>query len=74
MADDNGQEPERISALIPVSLMQALTTGMLRSLREWHDEQGLDMMDVDKCFLAMIASVEVTMGLINDEAPHMTLQ
>lgn len=74
MADDDGQESDGDSVLIPLSLIHALTFGMLHALDEWHEARGIEEPDMDRCFVAMIASVEAAMERLGQDVPHPTIQ
>lgn len=74
MADDSGEESEFSTVLIPLSLIRALSAGLLTALEEWQEERGIEQMDVDRCAVAMIASVEAAMEVVSYKAPKATIQ
>jgi hypothetical protein len=60
--------------LIPLSLIQALSVGLLRALDEWQEERGIDEMDPSRCFVAMAAAVNSAMECLSGENEGVTLQ
>lgn len=74
MEDDDGNWAGRDSVLIPLSLIQALSVGLLRALDEWQEERGIDEMDANRCFVAMAAAVNAAMDCLSDENEGGTLQ
>ena len=74
MEDDNGDESGSESVLIPLSLVHALSEGLLRALDEWQEERGMDGIHADRCFVAMAAAVSTAMERLTNENEGMTLQ
>ena len=74
MEDDNGDESGSESVLIPLSLIQALSVGLLKALDEWQEERGIEEMTDIRCFLAMGAAVEFAMVCLTGEYKGVTLQ
>jgi hypothetical protein len=74
MEDDDGNEPELDAVLIPLSLIQALSVGLLRALDEWQEERGIEEMEASRCFVAMAAAVNAAMDCLSGENEGMTLQ
>lgn len=70
MEDDDGFE----SVIVPVSLIHKLSFEMVCALEEWHAERGIDEVDVNKCFIAMMAAVDATMERMTNAAQEHTLQ
>lgn len=64
MEDDTGGRSDSGTVLIPLSLIQALQVGLLKALDEWQEERGIDEMEADRCFVAMVAAVESTMEFL----------
>ena len=74
MEDDDGNWAGRDSVLIPLSLIQALSVGLLRALDEWQEERGIEEMEASRCFVAMAAAVNAAMDCLSGENEGMTLQ
>jgi hypothetical protein len=74
MEDDDGNEPELDAVLIPLSLIKALSDGLLRSLDEWQEERGIEEMEASRCFVAMAAAVNAAMDCLSGETEGVTLQ
>jgi hypothetical protein len=60
--------------LIPLSLIHALSVGLLRALDEWQEERGIEEMDADKCVVAMAAAVSAAMEMLTSENEGFTIQ
>lgn len=74
MENNDRNKPECESVTIPLSLIRAMTVGIIEALADWHEERKIVDYDTDKCFLAMIASVEAAMEAIGAEGHNMTIQ
>ena len=74
MEDDDGNEPELDAVLIPLSLIQALSVGLLRALDEWQEERGIEEIEASRCFVAMAAAVNAAMDCLSGENEGMTIQ
>lgn len=74
MEDDDGNEPRSESVLIPLSLIHALSVGLLRALDEWQEERGIEEMDAERCVVAMAAAVNAAMESLTSDNEGMTLQ
>lgn len=74
MEDDDGNWAGRDSVLIPLSLIQALSVGLLRALDEWQEERGVEEIEASRCFVAMAAAVNAAMDCLSDENEGGTLQ
>ena len=74
MEDDDGNWAGRDSVLIPLSLIQALSVGLLRALDEWQEERGIDEIEASRCFVAMAAAVNAAMDCLSAENEGGTLQ
>jgi hypothetical protein len=74
MEDDDGNWAGRDSVLIPLSLIQALSVGLLRALDEWQEERGIEEIEASRCFVAMAAAVNAAMDCLSDENEGGTLQ
>lgn len=74
MEDDDGDWAGRESILIPLSLIQALSDGLLRALDEWQEERGIDGIDADRCLVAMAAAVSAAMESLTNANERMTIQ
>jgi hypothetical protein len=74
MEDDDGDWTGRESVLIPLSLIQALSVGLLRALDEWQEERGIEEMDADRCVVAMAAAVSAAMESLTSANEGMTIQ
>ena len=60
--------------MIPLSLIKALSDGLLRSLDEWQEERGIEEMEASRCFVAMAAAVNAAMDCLSGETEGVTLQ
>lgn len=74
MEDDGGEDAEFRSVIVPISLIHALTFEMLHVIDEWHGDRGIIELDSNKCFVAMMASVEAAMETLHNESGRATLQ
>jgi hypothetical protein len=74
MEDDKWNGSERDAVLIPLSLIHALSVGLLRALDEWQEERGIEEMDADRCVVAMAAAVSAAMEMLTGENEGMTIQ
>jgi hypothetical protein len=74
MEDDGGEDSEYHAVVVPISLIHALTFEMLHVIDEWHEDRGIVELDGNKCFVAMMASVEAAMEALNNESGKATLQ
>lgn len=74
MEDDDGEDTEISAVIVPVSLIHALTFEMLHTIDEWHEDRGIDEVDLNKCFVAMMASVEAAMERLSNSSGQETLQ
>jgi len=74
MEDDDGDWAGRESVLIPLSLIHALSVGLLRALDEWQEERGIDEMDASRCFVAMAAAVNSAMECLTSDNEGVTIQ
>jgi hypothetical protein len=74
MEDDDGDWAGRESVLIPLSLIQALSDGLLRALDEWQEERGIDGIHADRCLVAMAAAVSAAMESLTIMNEGVTLQ
>jgi hypothetical protein len=74
MEDDDGNWAGRDSVLIPLSLIQALSVGLLRALDEWQEERGIEEIEASRCFVAMAAAVNAAMDCLSAENEGGTLQ
>jgi hypothetical protein len=74
MEDGNGESKEFHSVIVPISLIHALTFEMLHVIDEWHEDRGIIELDGDKCFVAMMASVEAAMEALHNESGKATIQ
>ena len=74
MEDDDGDWAGSESVLIPLSLIHALSDGLLRALDEWQEERGIDGIDADRCLVAMAAAVSAAMERLTSANERMTLQ
>jgi hypothetical protein len=74
MEDDGGEDQEFHSVIVPISLIHALTFEMLHVIDEWHEARGIIELDGNKCFVAMMASVEAAMETLHNESGKATIQ
>ena len=74
MEDDNGDESGLDAVLIPLSLIQALSVGLLRALDEWQEERGIEEIEASRCFVAMAAAVNSAMECLTSDNEGVTIQ
>jgi hypothetical protein len=74
MEDGNGDGEELHAVVVPISLIHALTFEMLHVIDEWHEDRGIIELDGNKCFVAMMASVEAAMEALHNESGKATIQ
>ena len=74
MEDDSGEDTEVSAVIVPVSLIQSLSFEMLHTIDSWHEDRGIDEVDLSKCFVAMMAAVEATMERLSNSSGQETLQ
>jgi hypothetical protein len=74
MEDDKWNGSECDAVLIPLSLIHALSVGLLRALDEWQEERGIEEMDADRCVVAMAAAVSAAMEMLTSENEGFTIQ
>lgn len=74
MEDDDGENDEISTVIVPVSLVHNLTFEMLHAIDAWHEDRGIDEIDLSKCFVAMMASVDAAMERLSNSAGKETLQ
>ena len=74
MEDGEGDSEEFHAVVVPISLIHALTFEMLHVIDQWHEDRGIVELDRNKCFVAMMASVEAAMETLNNESGRVTLQ
>lgn len=74
MEDDDGENDEISTVIVPVSLVHNLTFEMLHAIDAWHEDRGIDEIDLSKCFVAMMASVDAAMERLSNSSGKGTLQ
>lgn len=74
MADDNGDEAEFHSVVVPLSLIYALTFEMLHVIDQWHEDRKIDVINHRQCFAAMMAATEAVMEQMDNDGQEITLQ
>jgi len=74
MAHDDRADCDCPPVLIPVSLIKTLTDALLDVLEDWHEERGIEEPDMNRCFVAMVASVEAAMEALSGEESEVTIQ
>jgi len=74
MEDGDGDGEELHAVVVPISLIHALTFEMLHVIDEWHEARGIVELDGNKCFVAMMASVEAAMETLHNESGKATIQ
>lgn len=74
MEDDDGENDEISTVIVPVSLVHNLTFEMLHAIDAWHEDRGIDEIDLSKCFVAMMASVDAAMEQLSNSSGKETLQ
>jgi hypothetical protein len=76
MEDDDGEDAEFHSVVVPLSLIHALTFEMLDVIHQWHEDRKIEGISHRRSFAAMIAATEAVMEHLDDDddAEEMTLQ
>jgi hypothetical protein len=74
MEDGEGDGEEFHAVVVPISLIHALTFEMLHVIDEWHEARGIVELDGNRCFVAMMASVEAAMEALHNESGKATIQ
>lgn len=74
MENDDGDETEFNSVIVPVSMIHKLSFEMVCALEEWHEERDIEYVDLNKCFVAMMAAVEATMERMTNASKGSTIQ
>lgn len=74
MEDDDGEDTEVSAVIVPVSLIHALTFEILHTIDTWHEDRNIDEVDLSKCFVAMMASVDAAMERLSNSSGNETLQ
>lgn len=74
MADDDGDETEFHSVVVPLSLIYALTFEMLHVIDQWHEDRKIDVINHRQCFAAMIAATEAALEQLDNDGQEITLQ
>lgn len=74
MEDDDGENDEISTVIVPVSLVHNLTFEMLHAIDAWHEDRGIDEIDLSKCFVAMMASVDAAVERLSNSSGKETLQ
>jgi len=74
MEDDNGEDTEFHSVIVPLSLIHALTFEMLHVLDQWHEDRKIDVINHRQCFAAMMAATEAVMEQLDIDGEEITLQ
>lgn len=55
MEHDSGSE---CGVVVPLSLVEALKEGMMDIVDRWHEERGIDDVELQMCLVAMMAAVD----------------
>lgn len=74
MDNDNGDEAEFHSVVVPLSLIYALTFEMLYVIDQWHGDRKIDVINHHQCFAAMMAATEAVMEQLDNDGQGETLQ
>lgn len=74
MENDDGNETEFYSVVVPLSLIHALTFEMLHVLDQWHEDRKIDVINHRQCFAAMMAATEAVMEQLDNDGQELTLQ
>ena len=72
MEDDDGEDTEFRSVVVPLSLIHELTFEMLNVVDQWHEDRKIHDINPDVCFAAMMAATEAVMEHMDNDGP--TLQ
>jgi len=74
MEDDDGNQAELHSVVVPLSLIHALTFEMLYVIDQWHEDRKIYDVDTEKCFAAMAAAMEAVLEKLHEDGQEITLQ
>lgn len=74
MEDDSGEDSEYQSVMVPLSLIHALTFEMLHVIDQWHEDRGIDHIDIPRCFNAMLAAIQAALEQLDGTGAKETLQ
>lgn len=55
MEHDSGEER---GVVVPVSLVEDIKEGLIDIVDRWHEERGIDDMEMRVCLVAMMAAVD----------------
>lgn len=72
MVDDDGKEFS--SVIVPLSLIQKLSEGLLQLIDEWHEQRGIEDLNLEKCVVAMMAAVDAAAETLHSYPDGATLQ
>ena len=72
MDDDYGKE--HCGVVVPVSLIIALTDSLLTQIDKWHEDRGIEDLNIQKCVVAMMAAVDAAVEAIDGYPDGPTLQ
>ena len=74
MEDGDGDGEEFHAVVVPLSLIYALTFGMLHVIDQWHEDRKIDVINHRQCFAAMMAATEAALVQLNNDGQRETLQ
>ena len=72
MDDDYGKE--HCGVVVPVSLIIALTDSLLTQIDKWHEDRGIEDLNLEKCVVAMMAAVDAAAETLHSYPDGATLQ
>ena len=74
MEDDDGENTEFRSVIVPLSLIHTLTFEMLHVIDQWHEDRKIHDIDDEVCFAAMMAATEAVMEHLDGDGQGPTRQ
>ena len=72
MANDNWEDGEGV--IVPVSLFRELAENMISTIDKWHENRGIECLNMSQCVVAMIAAVDAVAETMNGFPDGATLQ
>jgi hypothetical protein len=72
MGNDDGAELGGV--VVPLSLIQLLSEGMLELIDRWHEERKIKDLDITQCVVAMMAAVDAAAEALHGYPDGETLQ
>lgn len=74
MGADDGENTEICSVIVPVSLIRQVSFEILHAVDEWHEDRGIEMLDLKKCVVAIMASAQAAIDMLSAYPDGETIQ